>query len=66
MREKNLPAGAVEIGAEVRKRTGEPPVNEPYLLDVTELFYLRQRTRRTPSSGRARGSFLSRPPRYFP
>ena len=38
MREKNLPAGAVEIGAEVRKRTGEPPVNEPYLLDVTELL----------------------------
>ena len=38
MREKNLPAGAVEIGAEVRKRAGEPPVNEPYLLDVTELL----------------------------
>ena len=38
MREKNLPAGAVEIGAEVRKRTGELPVNEPYLLDVTELL----------------------------
>ena len=38
MREKNLPAGAVEIGAEVRKRTGEPPVNEHYLVDVTELL----------------------------
>ena len=38
MREKNLPTGAVEIGAEVRKRTAEPPVNEHYLVDVTELL----------------------------
>ena len=38
MREKNLPAGAAEIGAEVRKRTNEPPMNEPYLVDVTELL----------------------------
>lgn len=38
MREKNLPAGAAEIGAEVRKRTGEPPLNEHYLVDVTELL----------------------------
>ena len=38
MREKNLPAGAAEIGAEVRARTNEPPMNEPYLVDVTELL----------------------------
>ena len=38
MREKKLPAGAVEIGAEVRTRTDEPPVNERYLVDVTELL----------------------------
>ena len=38
MREKNLPAGAAEIGAEVRARTNESPMNEPYLVDVTELL----------------------------
>ena len=36
MREQNLPAWAVGIGAEVRKRTDEPPLNEQYLLDVSE------------------------------
>jgi hypothetical protein len=38
MRETNLPAWAVGLGAEVRVRTDQPPVNEPYLLDVTELL----------------------------
>lgn len=38
MREKQLPVGAAEIGAEVRERTDQLPVNEPYLLDVTELL----------------------------
>ena len=38
MRDKHLPVGAAEIGAEVRKRTDEPPLNERYLLDVTELL----------------------------
>ena len=37
MRER-LPVGAAEIGAEVRKRTDQPPVNEHYLLDVTDLL----------------------------
>jgi hypothetical protein len=38
MRETNLPAWASGIGAEVRDRTDQLPVNEPYLLDVTELL----------------------------
>lgn len=38
MRETNLPAWAVGLGAEVRVRTDQLPVNEPYLLDVTELL----------------------------
>jgi hypothetical protein len=38
MREKHLPVGSVEIGAEVRKRTDHPPVNEYYLVQVTELL----------------------------
>ena len=38
MREKKLPTGAAEIGAEVRNCTDEPPVNERYLVDVTELL----------------------------
>jgi hypothetical protein len=38
MREKHLPVGSAEIGAEVRKRADQLPVNETYLLDVTELL----------------------------
>jgi len=38
MGEKNLPVGAAEIGAEVRRRTDEPPINEPYLLELSELL----------------------------
>ena len=38
MREQNLPAWAVGIGAEVRERTDQLPINEPYLVDVTELL----------------------------
>jgi hypothetical protein len=38
MHEQNLPAWAVGIGAEVRDRTEELPINEPYFVDVTELL----------------------------
>ena len=38
MPERNLPAWAVGIGAEVRARTDQLPLNEPYLIDVTELL----------------------------
>ena len=38
MREQNLPAWAVGLGAEVRARTCELPINEHYLRDVTELL----------------------------
>jgi hypothetical protein len=38
MPERNLPAWAVGIGAEVRDRTDQLPINEPYLVDVTELL----------------------------
>ena len=38
MREQTLPAWAVGIGAEVRERTDQLPINEPYLVDVTELL----------------------------
>jgi hypothetical protein len=38
MREQNLPAWAVGIGAEVRERTDQLPINETYLVDVTELL----------------------------
>ncbi len=38
MPEQNLPAWAVGIGAEVRDRTEQLPINEPYLVDVTELL----------------------------
>ena len=33
-----LPAWAIGIGAEVRDRTDQLPINEPYLVDVTELL----------------------------
>ena len=38
MRETNLPEWAAGIGAEVRVRTDQLPINEPYLVDVTELL----------------------------
>ena len=38
MPEQNLPAWAVGIGAEVRERTDQLPINEPYLVEVTELL----------------------------
>ena len=38
MRERKLPEWAAKIGAEVRARTVELPLNEPYLVDVTELL----------------------------
>jgi hypothetical protein len=38
MREANLPAWALGIGAEVREHIDQLPVNEPYLVDVTELL----------------------------
>lgn len=38
MRETNLPAWAVGLGAEVRVRTDQLPINEPYLIEVTELL----------------------------
>ena len=38
MPERNLPEWAVGIGAEVRERTEQLPINEPYLVDVTELL----------------------------
>jgi hypothetical protein len=38
MPERNLPAWAVRIGAEVKDRTEQLPINEPYLVDVAELL----------------------------
>ena len=38
MPEQNLPEWAARIGAEVRDRAELLPVNELYLLDVTELL----------------------------
>jgi hypothetical protein len=38
MPEQNLPAWTVRLGAEVRDRTEQLPINEPYLADVTELL----------------------------
>ena len=38
MREKKLPEWAAKIDAEVKARTDELPVSEPYLVDVTELL----------------------------
>jgi hypothetical protein len=35
---QNLPGWTVGIGAEIRNRTEELPINEPYLVDVTELL----------------------------
>ena len=52
MPERNLPAWAVGIGAEVRERTDQLPVNESYLVDVTEL--LREMTERELAEQRRR------------
>ena len=38
MREQILPAWAVGIGAAFREHTEQLPINEPYLVDVTELL----------------------------
>ena len=38
MPERNLPEWAARIGAEVRDRTEQLPINEPYLVDVTDLL----------------------------
>jgi hypothetical protein len=38
MHDGNLPAWAIGIGAEVRDRTSQLPINEPYLVDVSELL----------------------------
>ena len=35
---QNLPGWTVGIGAEISNRTEELPINEPYLVDVTELL----------------------------
>ena len=52
MPEQKLPAWAVGIGAEVRNRTEQLPINEPYLVDVTEL--LREMTQRELAEQRRR------------
>ena len=52
MPEENLPAWAIRIGAEVRERTDQLPVNEPYLVEVTEL--LREMTERELADQRRR------------
>ena len=38
MREKTLPLWAVEIGAELRRRIGEPPTDEPCISGLSELL----------------------------
>ena len=38
MPERNLPEWAARVGAEVRDRTEQLPVNEPYLVAVSELM----------------------------
>ena len=38
MREQDLPEWAAQVGAEVRTRSEQMPVNEPYLIEVTELL----------------------------
>ena len=52
MPERNVPEWAARIGAEVRDRTELLPVNEPYLVDVTEL--LREMTERELAERRRR------------
>ena len=38
MREQNLPPWTVGIGAAFREHTNQLPINERYLVDVTELL----------------------------
>ena len=63
MRELEIPEWVARVGAEVRDRTDQLPVNEPYLLDVTELLRsindreLAERRRRS-----GRGILLNRTP----
>ena len=52
MPERNLPEWVLRIGAEVKERTEQLPVNEPYLVDVTEL--LREMTERELAERRRR------------
>ena len=52
MPERVFPEWAAKIGAEVRDRTEQLPVNEPYLVDVTEL--LREMTERELAERRRR------------
>jgi len=52
MPERNLPAWAIGIGAELRDRTDKLPINEPYLVDATEL--LREMTERELAERRLR------------
>ena len=52
MPERIIPEWAAKIGAEVRDRTEQLPVNEPYLVDVTEL--LREMTERELAERRRR------------
>ena len=52
MPDQNLPAWAARIGAEVRDRSEQLPINEPYLVDVTDL--LREMTERELAERRRR------------
>ena len=38
MPERIIPEWAARVGAEVRDRTEQLPINEPYLIDVTDLL----------------------------
>ena len=38
MPERVIPEWAARVGAEVRDRTEQLPINEPYLIDVTGLL----------------------------
>ena len=38
MPERIIPEWAARVGAEVRNRTEQLPINEPYLIDVTGLL----------------------------
>ena len=38
MREPEIPEWVAKVGAEVRDRTDQLPINEPYLVEVTELL----------------------------
>ena len=38
MPERIIPEWAARVGAEVRDRTEQLPLNEPYLIDVTDLL----------------------------